>query len=76
MSAVQFHDLSAHVQTDACASGMPAIVEVLVFEAEELVEDAGPECSGHTRSGVGHADRDRPQTAMDGVRSPSSRRSR
>ena len=46
MPAVQFDDLPAHIQADACASGMPAIVEVLVLEAKELLEDASRNAAG------------------------------
>ena len=69
MPAVQFDDLPAHVQADSRTARMPAIVELLVFEAEELVEDAGPKGGGHARSGVGHTDRD----GADPLGSPSAR---
>ena len=46
MSAVQLDDLSAHVQADARAARMRPIVGLLMFEAEELVEDAGSKSGG------------------------------
>ena len=65
MSTVQLDDLPTHVQTDARTAGMAAIVELLVFEAEELVEDAGPECGGHPGTGVGDADRTAASTVVE-----------
>jgi hypothetical protein len=64
MPSVQFDDLTTHIQTDPGTSSMPLIVEVLVFEPEELLEDTGPERHGDSRSGVGHTDGDDTHTIV------------
>ena len=36
---MQFHNLAAHVEPDACSSGRRTSLIVMVFQAEEFVED-------------------------------------
>ena len=55
-AAVQFDDLSAHVEADSRAAWRRAPIGVMMFEPKELVEDPRAERVGHARTGVNDAD--------------------